>query len=78
MDRAKRDFIVRRGVLGTGLPVALLMSLTIAFQVPGYLFKMQSFHWKTFVVALAVFVPIFGIAGWFWGLLVCRFFRRKP
>lgn len=70
MDKAKKDFIIKRGVLGTGLSVAILMSVTIAFQVPGYIFRLQGFNLKTFIVSLVLFIPIFSIAGYFWGILV--------
>ena len=30
MEKEKREFILKKGVLGIGLPVALLMSVTVA------------------------------------------------
>ena len=77
MDKAKKDFIWKKGVLGVGLPVALLMSMTAGFQVPGYLFKLQSFNVKTFLMALLLFIPVFMIVGYFWGILVYKFTRKK-
>lgn len=77
MDKHKKDFIIKRGVLGTGVSVAILMSVTTAFQVPGYLFKLQSFNLKTFFVSLVLFVPIFSIAGYFWGYLVYNRVHKK-
>lgn len=77
MEKEKKDFAFKRGVLGVGLPVALLMAVTTGFQVPGYLFKMQGFQFKTFLMALVLYTPIFAIAGWFWGILVYSFIRKK-
>ncbi len=77
MDKAQRDFVFKRGVLGVGLPVALLMSVTVGFQVPGYLFKLQSFNFKTFLTALALFTPTFLVAGYAWGVIVYRYTRKK-
>ncbi len=77
MDREKKDFIFKKGVLSVGLPVAILMSITTAFQVPGYIFRLQSFNLKTFLISLVVFTPIFLVAGYFWGILVYRFKRNK-
>ena len=77
MDKAKKDFILKRGVIGVGLPVGVLMAVTTAFQVPGYLFRLQGFDVKTFFLALAVFVPVFSVAGYFWGILVYKFKYKK-
>lgn len=77
MDKEKRDFVFGRGVLGVGLPVAILMSVTTGFQVPGYRFKMQAFDPKTFAISLVLFLPIFMIAGYFWGILVYKFRKKK-
>jgi hypothetical protein len=77
MNKEKKDFIIKRGILGTGLPVALLMSLTAGFQVPGSLFKLQSFNWGTFLTSLLVFTPIFLITGFFWGTIVYRYTCKK-
>ncbi len=77
MDKEKKDFIIKKGVLGVGLPIALLMSLTVGFQVPGYIFRLQGFNLKIFLLALVVFVPIFSAAGYFWGFLVYRFAKKK-
>ena len=77
MDKDKKDFIVKRGILGTGLSVGILMSLTVGFQVPGYLFKLQSFNFKTFLFSLGFFIPVFLIAGYFWGVVVYKYTRRK-
>jgi hypothetical protein len=77
MDKSKMDFIVKRGVLGVGLPVGILMSITVGFQVPGYLFKIQSFDFKIFFLSLLFFVPVFMFAGYFWGVLVYKYSRKK-
>jgi len=77
MDKNKKDFIIKRGILGTGLPVGILMSITVGFQVPGYLFKLQSFNFKTFFLASFFFVLVFLTAGYFWGILVYRGARKK-
>ena len=77
MDKEKKDFIIKKGVLGVGLPIALLMSLTVGFQVPGYIFRLQGFNLKIFLLALVVFVPVFSVAGYFWGFLVYRFTQKK-
>ena len=77
MEKNQKDFIIKKGVLGVGLPVAVLMSVTTAFQVPGYLFKLQSFNLRTFLLALGIFTPIFLVAGYFWGSFVYRFTRKK-
>ena len=77
MDKEKRDFVLRRGVFGMGLPVAFLMSVTMAFQVPGSLFKFQAFQMQTFLVSFILFAPIFLVAGFFWGLFVYKFASRR-
>ncbi|MBF0619507.1 MAG: hypothetical protein HQL19_05010 [Candidatus Omnitrophica bacterium] len=78
MDKDKKDFIIKRGVLGTGLPVGILMALTMAMQEPGFLFRLQGFHLKTFVFSLCIFLPLFLIAGYFWGLIVYKHTRKHP
>ena len=77
MDKAKRDFVFKRGVLGVGLPVAVLMSLTMGFQVPGALFKLQGFQFRTFLIALILFTPLFMAAGFLWGIFVYNFTSRR-
>jgi len=77
LENNKKDFVLKKGVLGVGLPVAVLMSVTTAFQVPGYIFRLQSFNLKTFLISLVIFTPIFLVAGYFWGILVYRFKRNK-
>ena len=77
MDKDKKDFIIKRGVLDTGLSVAILMSVTIGFQVPGYLFKLQSFNFKTFLLFFVFFAPVFLSAGYLWGVLVYKYARKK-
>jgi hypothetical protein len=77
MDKEKKDFVLKRGVLGVGLPVAVLMSFTAGFQVPGYMFRLQAFNPRTFLFALVIFTPVFLIAGTIWGIVVYGFTRRK-
>ncbi len=77
MDKEKRDFILKKGVLGIGLPVAFLMSVTLGFQVPGYLFKLQHFDPKIFVISLMIFVPLFMGAGYVWGLVVYSMLQKR-
>jgi hypothetical protein len=77
MDKEKKDFVFKKGVWGVGLPVAILMSVTAGFQVPGYMFRLQGFNPKTFLLSLAVFTPIFLVAGYFWGLSVYKFIHKK-
>ena len=69
MDKDKKDFVIKKGVLGVGLPVAILMSVTAAFQSPGSLFRVQSFDLKTFLFFLSFLIPIFMVAGYFWGIV---------
>lgn len=76
--QARRTFILKRGVLGVGLPVALLMALTVGFQVPGTLTRFQGFNPRTFVLGLLLFLPVFAAAGYVWGAVVYRFLQRKP
>ncbi len=77
MEKEKKDFILKKGVLGVGLPVAFLMALTVSFQVPGYLFRLQSFNFKTFLICLALFTPVFSAAGCLWGILVYGFTHKR-
>ena len=77
MDKEKKDFIFKRGVFGVGLPVGILMALTMAFQVPGYLFRLQGFSPKVFVIGMVLYVPIFMAAGFIWGILVYKYSRKK-
>ena len=77
MDKAKKDFVLKKGMLGVGLPVAVLMAVTTAFQVPGYLFKLQGFNLKTFLVSLVIFTPIFLAAGAIWGVVVYKFTHKN-
>lgn len=77
MNKEEKDFIVKRGILGVGLPVAILMSVTTGFQVPGYFFRLQGFNLRTCLSSLIIFVPIFLVAGYFWGKIVYKFMRKK-
>ena len=77
MERAKRDFILKKGVLGVGLPVALLMSLTLSFQVPGQLFKLQGFDLRIFLFSVLIFGPIFAGAGCLWGMWMYKYSNKK-
>ena len=77
MDKTKQEFIWKRGVLGVGFPVAILMALTLSFQVPGYLFHLEGFNFKRFMIGLVVFVPVFSVAGYFWGVIVYRLKQRR-
>ena len=76
MDKDKKDFVIKKGILGVGLPVAILMSVTAAFQKLGYLFKVQGFDFKTFLFFLSFFIPIFVAAGYFWGIVVYKYIRK--
>lgn len=76
MEKEKKDFVIKRGVLGMGLPVSLLMAITTGFQVPGYLFRFQGFNTKNFLLALVLFTPVFLVAGYFWGILVYKFTHK--
>lgn len=72
MDPVKRDFILKRGVLGKGLPIGLLMSFVVGYQAPGQVMHFQAFNWKTFLIALAIYLPAFLAAGYVWGFWVYR------
>ena len=77
MEKERTRFILRKGVLGVGLPVAVLMSLTLAFQKPGVFFQFQGFNLKTFLGGLALFLPVFGAAGYLWGAWFYRLLSRR-
>lgn len=77
MDEEKQKFLLKRGVMGVGIPVSILMSITFAFETPGHVLRMQAFDWRRFVLSLVIFVPVFSTAGYVWGLLVYRFLRKK-
>ncbi len=77
MDEERKRFILRKGVLGVGLPVAVLMSLTVAFQKPGFVFQFQGFSLKTFLLGLVFFVPVFSVAGYFWGMWFYQLMRKR-
>jgi hypothetical protein len=77
MDKAKKDFIFKKGVLGVGVTTAFLMAITAGFQVPGAIFQWQGFNVRTFVTFLAVFLPIFSVAGYFWGVILYRWVVRR-
>ncbi len=76
-QQTRRTFIVKRGVLGVGLPIALLMAFTVGFQVPGTLTRFQGFTPRTFLLGLLVFLPVFAAAGYLWGAVVHRLLQRK-
>ncbi len=73
----KRVFILKKGVLSVGLPVAVLMSLTVAFQKPGFVSQFQGFSLKTFLLSLVLFVPVFSAAGYVWGMWFYQLMRRR-
>ncbi len=73
----KRVFIFKKGVLSVGLPVAVLMSLTVAFQKPGFISQFQGFSLKTFLLGLSIFVPVFSAAGYFWGIWFYQLMRKR-
>ncbi len=77
MDKDKKEFIWKRGVLRVGLPVALMMSTIAGYQAPGHFFNIQAFNVRTFLTSLALFMPVFLVAGYFWGIFVYRFTRKK-
>ncbi len=73
----KRAFILKKGVLGVGLPVAVLMSLTLAFQKPGAVAQFQGFNLRTFFLCLGIFVPVFSAAGYLWGMWFYQLMRKR-
>ena len=73
----RRAFILKKGVLGVGLPVAVLMSLTLAFQKPGSFAQFQGFSLRPFSWGLILFVPIFSVAGYFWGMWFHQLMRKR-
>ena len=77
MDKEKKDFIIQRGVLGIGLPMAFVTSCLMAFQEPGNVFHIESFKFGTFLFGLLLFVPVFAVAGYFWGLIVFKFRKKR-
>ena len=77
MEKEKKEFIWKKGILGLGIPVAAAMSVIAGYQVPGTPFKIQSFNIKNFLLTAAILTPIFIIAGYFWGVLVYRFKHNK-
>ena len=77
MDKDKKEFIWNKGILGVGLPVGLLMSVISGYQVPGSIFKIQNFSIGNFFSSLILFIPIFLVAGFFWGILVYRLKYKK-
>jgi hypothetical protein len=77
MDTDKKEFIVKKGVLGMGLPVALLMSITAGFQVPGYIFQLQAFNVRTSLLFLLISLPIFLAAGFLWGVVVYKYKKHR-
>lgn len=76
MRSEKSKFAIEKGVLSVGLPIGLFMALTVGFQVPGYLMKFQSFQPKTFLIGLMIYIPVFLIAGYFWGIIVYN--KKNP
>ena len=72
-----KEKMIKRGVVGVGLPVALLMSLTAGFQTPGYIFRLQNFNFLTFISFLIILTPIFSAAGCLWGLAVYRYKKNR-
>lgn len=76
-DKEKNNFIWNKGILGVGLPVGLLMAVIAGYQVPGYTFKVQNFNLNNFLSGVLLFVPVFLIAGYFWGIIIYRLKRKK-
>ena len=77
MGNDKISFILKKGILEKGLPLAFLLATLVACQVPGYLWRLQAFNGDTFLRALAVFVPVFTAAGAVWGLFVYTYRKKK-
>ena len=77
MEKEKKEFIWKKGILGLGIPVAATMSVIAGYQAPGPVFRIQSFNFKNCLFALVILTPVFIIAGYFWGLFVYKFRRQK-
>ena len=77
MDKEKKDFILKRGVLGVGLPTAVLAGVIAGYQVPAQPTHFQNFSLSTSLFSFALFAPVFVIAGYFWGIYVYKHIRKK-
>lgn len=69
MEKERKDFIFRRGVLGWGIPFWLTMSLWYAFKKPdGGIFDFGSFNLQVFYAYALISLPLSLVGGFFWGL----------
>ena len=67
MEKEKKDFIIKRGVLGWGITTAILFSLLMSFV------KQDA----TFLGTLATAIILFPIGGYFWGLWMWHMKKKK-
>jgi len=63
----RRGFILRYGVLGWGVPTAILFSLVQAY----------SDGWDTFLLRLVPALVLFPLGGILWGAMMWRFLERR-
>lgn len=64
--RGRGSFTLRYGVLGWGVPTAILFALYQGFTI----------GWGSFPYWLGLSLVIFPIGGWFWGAMMWRFLIR--
>ena len=77
MEKEKKEFIWKKGILGFGIPIAATMSVIVGYQVPGSPMKLHSFDVKNCFFAALILVPLFSIAGFFWGFFVYNPRKKK-
>jgi len=72
MDKEKRKFIIRQGMIGVGLPSGVLSAIVMAWWINpgGTLFK-------SLLLELLVMVPFMMCGGLVCGLIMWKYVQRK-
>lgn len=66
-ERGRRHFIVWSGVIGWGVPTALLFSVGMAWWLAD----------RTFLDVAPLAIVVFPIGGYFWGAVMWSWFERE-
>jgi hypothetical protein len=78
MEKEKKDFVIKRGVLGWGIPFWLIVSFLQGFQKPDAgIFDFGSFNFKVFFSYSLICLPVSLIAGFFWGLWMWGLLKKQ-
>jgi hypothetical protein len=76
MEQAKKRYVIVHGILGMGIPAALLWSFLTVCERPGACLDFQSPEWTRFLPSFFAAIPIFTIGGYLHGLWTYKHFQK--